>query len=282
MVKKAIAKLDSSKASGPDCIAVLVLKNCESELSYILAELLNVCLKENCFPDCWKVSSVVPVFNNGGKRSTAKNYHPVNLLSVVCKVFEKLVNNRILDHLEKCGLFSDIQYSFRSSWSTEDLLTVVCLIELLGFLTGQEQLELKHLVYPRLSTEFGILVFFKSYGFQVRYLALFILFLVIGGFRWFWMENLNKNIQFILKFLKGSFFIPHLSYYTLMTFLMVLLSLPVILLSMLTIVLSAVNVIRHLICGNNYDWPLNLNLTYETLLTGTGSALLILMPEKLN
>ena len=158
----------------------------------------------------------------------------------------------------------------------------MCLIELLGFLTGQEQLELKHLVYPRLSTEFGILVFFKSYGFQVRYLALFILFLVIGGFRWFWMENLNKNIQFILKFLKGSFFIPHLSYYTLMTFLMVLLSLPVILLSMLTIVLSAVNVIRHLICGNNYDWPLNLNLTYETLSTGTGSALLILMPEKLN
>ena len=58
---------------------------------------------------------MVPVFNNDGKRSTAKNYHPVNLLSVVCKVFEKLVNNRILDHLEKCGLFSDIQYSFRSS-----------------------------------------------------------------------------------------------------------------------------------------------------------------------
>ena len=51
MVKKVITNLDSSKASGPDCIPVVVLKNCEPELSYILAELFNICLKESCFPD---------------------------------------------------------------------------------------------------------------------------------------------------------------------------------------------------------------------------------------
>ena len=105
MVKKVKTNLDSSKASGPDCIPVAVVKNCESELSYILPELLNMCLKESCFPDCWKVSSVVLVFRNVGERSTAKNYHPVSLLSVVSKVFEKLVNNKIVDHLEKSGLF---------------------------------------------------------------------------------------------------------------------------------------------------------------------------------
>ena len=44
---------------------------------------------------------------------------------MVSKVFEKLVNNRIVDHLEKCGPFSDFQYGFRSSRSTADLLTVV-------------------------------------------------------------------------------------------------------------------------------------------------------------
>ena len=125
MVKKVITNLDSSKASGPDCILVVVLKNCEPELSYILAKLFNKCLKESCFPDCWKVSPVVTVFKNVGERSTAKNYCPVSLLSVVSKVFEKLVNNRIVDHLEKCGLFSDFQYGFRSSRSTADLLTVV-------------------------------------------------------------------------------------------------------------------------------------------------------------
>ena len=68
---------------------------------------------------------MVHVFKNVGERSTAKNYRPVSLLSVVSKVFEKLVNNRIVDHLEKCGLFSDFQYGFRSSRSTSDLVIVV-------------------------------------------------------------------------------------------------------------------------------------------------------------
>ena len=52
MVKKVIMNLDLSKASGSDCIPVVVLKNCEPELSFILAELFNNCLKESCFPDC--------------------------------------------------------------------------------------------------------------------------------------------------------------------------------------------------------------------------------------
>ena len=68
----------------------MVLKNCEPELSYILAELFNKCFKESSFPDCWKVSSVVPVFKNVLQlktgRSTAKNGHLVSLLSVVSKV----------------------------------------------------------------------------------------------------------------------------------------------------------------------------------------------------
>ena len=122
MVKKVITNLDLSKASGPDCIPVVVLKNCEPELSYILAELFNKCLKESCFPHYWKISLVVPIFKNVG-RPTAKNYHPVSLLSVVSKVFEKL--NRVVDHPGKCYLFSNFQYGVRSSRSTADLLTVV-------------------------------------------------------------------------------------------------------------------------------------------------------------
>ena len=44
---------------------------------------------------------------------------------MVSKVFEKLVNNRVVDHLEKCGVFSDFQYVFRSFRSTTDLVVVV-------------------------------------------------------------------------------------------------------------------------------------------------------------
>ena len=80
MVKKVITNLDLSKTSSPDCIPVVVLKNCEPELSYILKELFNKCLKESCFPDCWKVSLVLPVFKNVGERFIAKNYHSVRML----------------------------------------------------------------------------------------------------------------------------------------------------------------------------------------------------------
>ena len=48
---------------------------------------------------------MVSIFWNVGKRSTAKSYHPVSLFSMVSKVFQKLVNNRIVDHLEKRDLF---------------------------------------------------------------------------------------------------------------------------------------------------------------------------------
>ena len=124
MVKKVIANLDSSKASSPECILVVALNNCEPKLSYIIPELCNICLKQSSFPNCWKVSLVVPVIKNVGETSTA-NYQPVSFLSVVSNVFEKLVNNIFVDYLQKCGLFSDFQYGFRSSRSTADLLTVV-------------------------------------------------------------------------------------------------------------------------------------------------------------
>ena len=52
VVREVVMNLDLSKASGPDCIPVVVLKNYEPELFYILAELFNKCLKDACFPDC--------------------------------------------------------------------------------------------------------------------------------------------------------------------------------------------------------------------------------------
>ena len=64
MVKKVVMNLYLSKTSSPDSILVVVLKYCEPELSYILAELFNKCLWESFVPDYWKVSSVVPVFKN--------------------------------------------------------------------------------------------------------------------------------------------------------------------------------------------------------------------------
>ena len=116
--------------------------------------------------------------------------------------------------------------------------------------------------------------------FQLRYFALFLLFSVIDGFELFWMAGLHKDIQLMLQFLKALSMVLQFSYYiyTLMIFLM----LYVILLSLLMRLLSILSAIRHLICGNNLNWLLNLNLIYETLWTGARTGLLISVLGKLN
>ena len=84
---------------------------------------------------------MVPVFKNVGEKSTPKNNRPVSLLSVVRKVFEKLVNNRIVDHLEKCGLSSACSMVLGLLDQLQIFLQLY-LIELLGLLTGLRLLEL--------------------------------------------------------------------------------------------------------------------------------------------
>ena len=119
------------------------------------------------------------------------------------------------------------------------------------------------MIYSRLLTGFGMFIFFTNLHlieFQVRYLALLLLFSVIDNFGWFWMESFDKNIQLMLEFLMAPFLVLHFSYHTLITFLTML---PVILLYMLMIPLSILTVIKHLICGNNLNWLLYLNLIYE-------------------
>ena len=111
------------------------------------------------------------------------------------------------------------------------------LIELLGFLTGLGLQVLLHMLYPRLSTEFGMLVFFTNVSvmeFQVRYLALFFF---LG----------NRRLRVVLDGVSSQEY-PVNAGVPLMTFPMIL---SVTLLSMLMILLFTLSVIRHRLCGNN-------------------------------
>ena len=169
------------------------------------------------------------------------------------------------------GLFDQLQ-----------IFSQLYLIELPRVLKSLGLLELWHLIYSRLLIGFCMLVFFTNLSlmeFQVRYLALFLLFSVIVGFEWLWMERLHKNIQLMVEFLKAPSLVVHFYCYTLMTFLTML---SVILLSMLMTLLFILSVTRHLICGNSLNWLLNLNLIYKTLWTWVTSGLLNSLLGKLS
>ena len=77
-VASIISDLDSSKATGPDGIPVIVLQKCSPELSPISTKLFKKCLAESCFPSCWKLPSVIPVFKNTGESSNPGNYRPIS------------------------------------------------------------------------------------------------------------------------------------------------------------------------------------------------------------
>ena len=225
MVKKVIMNLDLSKASGLDCISVVVLKNSEPELSYILAELL--------------------------------------------------------DRQEKCDLFSDFQYGFRSSWSAADLPTVVSDKIARAF----ERFGATRAVVLDIFKAFGrvwhtgLLHKLKCYGISGQIFGLFSSFL---SSRQLWVvldRESSQEYPGVLEFVKAPFLALRFSCYTLMTFRTML---SMTLLSMLTILLSIASLIRHLICGNNLNWLLNLNLIYETLWTGVRRGLLISMLGKLS
>ena len=182
--------------------------------------------------------------------STAKNYRPISLLSVVSKVFEKLVNNRIIDHLEKCSLFSDFQYGFRSSRSTADLLTVVS-DRIAGALNRSVATRA---VALDISKAFGrvwhagLLHKLKSCGISGQIFDLISSFLSNRRLRVVLDGKSSQEYPVNSRVHKAPFLVLQFSYYPLMTFLMMLF---VILLSMLMILLSTLNAIRHLVCGNN-------------------------------
>ena len=86
------------------------------------------------------------------------------------------------------------------------------------------------------------------------------------------MESLHKNIQLMLEFLNGPLFVLHFSYYINDFPDDVICNITIY---ALMILLCILNVIRHLICGNNWNQLLNLNLIDQTLQTGAGTGLLI-------
>ena len=107
---------------------------------------------KSCSPDCWRVSSLFSAFRNVERKSMAKSYRPICLLSVVSKILGKILNNRLVDHLEKYDL----------SLFQRLILWQLNLIELLGLLISLGLIELLYLIYSKLLKGFGTPVFFTN------------------------------------------------------------------------------------------------------------------------
>ena len=123
-IKRLLKAVNTKKSTGPDEISPHLLKKCASELAKPLMRIFRTCIHTNTWPTLWKAARVTPVHKKDQK-CNPKNYRPVSLLSVISKIFEKIIAKQLTEHLDQQHLLSNRQFGFRKNRSTADLLTLL-------------------------------------------------------------------------------------------------------------------------------------------------------------
>jgi len=116
MVYNHLSALNAATSSGPDNHHPALLKNCADTLALPLSIIYSLCVKEGTFPESWKLANVVPIHKNG-PTTNASNYRPISLLSVISKIFEKILHEYLSCWLNSNSPISDSQHGFRKGKS---------------------------------------------------------------------------------------------------------------------------------------------------------------------
>ncbi|CAF1065570.1 unnamed protein product [Brachionus calyciflorus] len=124
-----LKKIDPSKTMGPDKVSDTVLKNCAESLSLAFSIIFKKSYESGEAPVLWKHANVTPI-HKGGSKLSKKNYRPVSLTCLVCKIFESLLKDIMLHHLLTNNLISKSQHGFLPKKSC-----LTNLLETLDFIT---------------------------------------------------------------------------------------------------------------------------------------------------
>lgn len=122
-IAKAIRTFKNDKAPGPDLIEVVVLRMAFATIPNQMVRLFNGCLQWGVFPSAWKEGALIVLLKGADKdEKDPKSYRPICLLSVIGKLFEKLLRGRIAQTAMAPGRVSDRQFGFVPGKSTEDAI----------------------------------------------------------------------------------------------------------------------------------------------------------------
>ena len=110
------------KAPGIDAVMSITVKQLPKEAFQFLAKVFNKCLEFCHFPTLWKEAKIIPILKAGKDPSQASNYRPISLLSCISKIFEKLILNRLENHIFDSNIYIEEQFGFRSGHSTTQQL----------------------------------------------------------------------------------------------------------------------------------------------------------------
>jgi len=124
-VNSRLKKLNSKSAPGSIGIEANVFKECSDELTPIICELFNLCLKQNSIPHEWKTSHITPIYKGKGNKSSLENYRPISIISPLSKVFESVIGAKMRFYFESKNILHQDQNGFREGRSCHLALNTI-------------------------------------------------------------------------------------------------------------------------------------------------------------
>jgi len=113
-LRRALREVKKQSAPGADKISYEMLQKLPKCATKAVLKFYNQIWINDDFPVGWRHSIVLPVLKPGKDPKNAASYRPVSLTPTLCKIMEKLVNNRLAYFVEKNNLLNNIECGFRT------------------------------------------------------------------------------------------------------------------------------------------------------------------------
>ena len=116
-----IKSLKNTKSTGYDDFSTKFIKLSATIIAPELVKIFNLAIRKGTYPDSLKIAKVIPIFKKGDQTSV-NNYRPISILSVINKIFEKILYSRLIKFVDKSNILYKYQFGFRKKHSTEHAL----------------------------------------------------------------------------------------------------------------------------------------------------------------
>jgi hypothetical protein len=123
-ILQAMKNLKNGKTSGPDGLCNEMLKYSTHAMLHVLEKLFNLVLSSGVFPDNWATGYIKPLHKKGDALDP-DNYRGITITSVLGKLFNSIINNRITEFTAKHKIIRDEQIGFKAKCRTSDHIFVI-------------------------------------------------------------------------------------------------------------------------------------------------------------
>ena len=125
IISKKLHELNINKSPGPDNMHPKELKELASVLIDPLFIIFNISLRLGKIPSAWKLAAITPIFKNKGNKQSARNYRPVSLSSIACKIMKSIIRDSIMSYLNSNEILTNKQFGFLRGRSTVLQLLII-------------------------------------------------------------------------------------------------------------------------------------------------------------